>query len=236
MGAAPRLSCVALLAACVVAAGIPEPDAAQARTLTAVSKSGKRLKGPYQRWIDRAKIPTVSGRVRIVLTGCPGRRRLAGCVYTRRLRTIYIKRTVSDLRGTIYHELGHLFDFRLMSRGERRLYKRLIGQRRRAWFGGVNPPGEQFAEAYSLCASKRRIARTARGHYAFRTSPRRHRATCALIRRAAGPKSRPRPPKAPPVIVEPPATAKPPPKPPKNEPPQDEDESLLDELGKLLPG
>ena len=233
MGLAPRLSCVAFLAACLVTAGAPEPDTAQARTLTAVSKSGKRLKGPYQRWIDRSKVPTVSGRVRIVLSGCPYRPTLAGCVYSNRLRTVYIRRTVSDMRGTLYHELGHLFDFRLMSRGERRIYKRLVGQRGRAWFGGVNPPGEQFAEAYSLCASRRRLARTAHGHYGFRTSPRRHRAVCSLIRRAAGPKSRPQPPKAPPVVVEPPAVSKPPPPPPKGEPPQEEDESLLD---KLLPG
>ena len=232
MGAQARLICLAAVAACAVGAGVPEPDSAQARTLTAVSKSGKRLRGPYQRWIDRAKVPTVSGRVRVVLSGCPGRPRNAGCVVTRRLRTVYMKRSVSNPRNTLYHELGHLFDFRLMSRGERRLYKRLIGQRRRAWFGGVNPPGEQFAEAYALCASRRRIARVARGHYGFRTSPRRHRATCGLIRRAAGRKGRPRPPKAPRVVVEPPATAKPPPEPPKNEPPQEEDESLLE---KLLP-
>jgi hypothetical protein len=232
MWAAPKLGCLVALAVCLAVTGLPEPDSAEARTLTAVSKKGKRLRGPYQRWIDRAKVPTVGGRVRIVLSGCPGRPRFAGCVYTRRLRTIYIKRSVADLKGTLYHELGHLFDFRLMSRGERRLYKRLTGQRKRAWFGGVNPPGEQFAEAYALCASRRRLARVARGHYGFRTSPRRHRAVCGLIRRAAGPKGRPRPPKAPPVVVEPPATAKPPPKPPANEPPQEEDETLLE---KLLP-
>ena len=232
MGPVPRLACRVALAAPSARPGLPAPGKAEARTLTAVSKSGKRLRGPYQRWIDRAKAPTVSGRVRIVLTGCPGRPHLAGCVYTNRLRTIYMKRSVSDPRNTLYHELGHLFDFRLMSRGERRIYKRLIGQRKRAWFGGVNPPGEQFAEAYALCAERRRIARVARGHYGFRTSPRRHRAVCALIRRAAGPRSRPQPPKAPPVVVEPPAHAKPPPDPPKNEPPQEEDESLLE---KLLP-
>ena len=74
----------------------------------------------------------------------------------------------------LYHELGHLFDFRLLSHAERRAYKRLVGQPRRGWFGGANPPSEQFAEAYALCARRHRIAGTARGSYHFRTTPRRH--------------------------------------------------------------
>jgi hypothetical protein len=231
MGDAPRLACLAALALSVVSLCLSEPDPAHARTLTAVSKNGKPMGGSYQRWIDRSRIPMVSGRVRIVLTGCPGRPKVVGCVFTRRLRTVYLRRGTPRIREVLYHELGHLFDLRLMSRGERRLYKRLIGQRRRAWFGGVNPPAEQFAEAYALCALRRRISRTAHGAYAFRTSPRRHAAACALIRRAAGPVGRPQPPKAsPPVVTEPPAVAKPPP--PQNAPPQEEDESLLE---KLLP-
>jgi len=198
-----------------------------------VSKGGERLGGSFQRWIDRSKIPTVRGRLRIVLSGCPGRPRFEGCVFSRRLRTIYIKRGTPNPRGVLFHELGHLFDFRLMSHPERRLYKRLIGQRRRTWFGGVDPPGEQFAEAYALCARKRRIAGSARGRYGFRTSPRRHLGACALIRRAAGPAERPKPPKAPRVVVEPTRPAGPPPAPPpKSEPPQEEDETLLE---KLLP-
>ncbi len=116
MGAPPRLACAAALVTAVVGLGAPEPAPAQARTLTAVSKSGKRLGGSFQRWIDRSRTPTVRGTVRIVLTGCPGRPRFAGCVFSRRLRTIYIKRGTEHPRDVLYHELGHLFDFRLMSR------------------------------------------------------------------------------------------------------------------------
>ena len=229
---APRLACIAAIAMAAVVAEPLTPGVAQARGLTLVKKNGKKVGGSYQRWADRSRIPTVRGRVRVLLTGCPARPRLAGCVYSSRLRTIYLVRGAPRMRRVLYHELGHLFDFRLMGRGERRAYKRLIGQRGRGWFAGKNPPAEQFAEAYALCARTRRIARAARGHYAFRTSPRRHAAVCALIRRAAGPAERPRPPRRPPVILGPPPPANPPAE-PKSPPAEQEDESLLDQL---IPG
>ncbi len=158
MREARRLAGLVLAGATLVAPSLASPDRAHGRTLTAVTKSGKRMPGPYQRWIDRALVPTVRGRVHILLTGCPRRPRFAGCVYSRRLHTIYMKRRVRQRRQVLYHELGHLFDFRLLSHAERRAYKRLVGQPRRGWFGGVNPPSEQFAEAYALCARRHRIA------------------------------------------------------------------------------
>lgn len=227
MGDSQRL---ALLAALMVAAALSQADLAHARVLTAVSVSGQPMGGSYQRWIDRSRIPTVRGKVRLVLTGCPARPRFVGCVYSRRLHTIYLTRGAPKMRSVLYHELGHLFDYRLLSGRERRAYKRRIGQSGRSWFGGLNPPAEQFAEGYALCARKGRIAHATRGHYGFRTSPRRHASVCALIRRAAGPAERPEPPKDPPVVTGPAPGAGG--DPPRASPPN-EDDTLLEQL---IPG
>ncbi len=228
MGEPKRLACLAGL---VFAALLSQAGIADARSLTAVSASGDSMGGSYQRWIDQSRVPTVGGRVRLVLSGCPARPHFVGCVYRRRLRTIYLIAGAPNLRAVLYHELGHLFDFRLLGAAERRAYRRLIGRAGRPWFGGVNPPAEQFAEAYALCAQRRRIARTARGRYSFRTTPRRHTAVCALIRRAAGPAERPEPPKDPPVVTGPAPGAGSDPSP--SAPPPNEDHTLLEQL---IPG
>lgn len=224
MGEPKRLAC---LAGVVFAAVLSQSGVAHGRALTAVSASGDPMGGSYQRWIDRSRTPTVRGKVRLVLTGCPARPRFVGCVYSRRLHTIYLTRGAPKMRSVLYHELGHLFDYRLLSGRERGAYKRLIGPSGRSWFGGLNPPAEQFAEGYALCARKRRIAQATPGQYGFRTSPRRHASVCALIRRAAGPAERPVPPKNPPAVTGPApgAGGDPPPAPPPNQ-----DESLLDQL------
>ncbi len=221
---------VLVVAGLLACAGAPQ--AAEARTLKLVAPGGKGLAGPYQGWADRSRVPTVRGRLRVVLTGCPRRPRLSGCIYSTRLHTLYLKRGATGLKATFFHELGHLFDFRLMSTRERQAFKRLSGQRRRRWFGGVDPPSERFAEAYSLCARHSRIRRAARGTYGFRTHPRRHAAVCRLIRRIAGPAERPQPPKRPPVVPGPPPTSAPPPQSPEQspDPPPEEEESLVDHL------
>ncbi len=167
-------------------------------------------------------MPVVKGRLKVFLRGCPRRPDLAGCVYTRRRYRIYLRRHLRDKRGVFYHELGHLFDLRVMRRRHRRAYKRIFGLgRRRAWFGGRQPPGEQFAEAYSYCARYRRIRGTrtsSHARYGYRASAAQHQLVCQLIKRAAAkPPRRPDPPDAPPVIVEPARTL--PPAPPAQAPP-----------------
>ena len=216
---ARRLVLVAAVALLIVAVGAAP---AAAHPPKPVSKKGKKLKGPWHRYLHQAKVPVVKGRLKIFLNGCPRRPRLAGCVYTRRKYRLYLRRRLHDRRGVFYHELGHLFDLRVMRRRHRRAFKRIFGLKRGAWFGGRRPPGEQFAEAYSYCARHRRIRRTrisSRARYGYRATPAQHRAVCALIGTAAAkPPRRPDPPKAPPVIVEPAPVAAPP-QPPAPAPP-----------------
>jgi len=198
-----------------------------------VTAKGRSLGGPYQGWVTRAKVPTVRGRVKVLLTGCPRRPRFAGCVFTKRDRTIYLRRSAPSQRQVLLHELGHLFDLRVLGRADRRAFKRVMGRPRASWFRGVNPPAEQFAEAYVLCALRERIKRRITGGYGFRTAPRRHRRTCAIIHATVRPKSPPPspPPNPPPVTLPPPQSL-----PPPGRPPEEQEPSLIDQLNDLLPG
>ena len=195
-----------------------------------MSAKGKPLAGPYRAWVRQSKVPTVRGRVKVILSGCPGRPRLTGCVYSNRPKRLYLRRGVRRARTILYHELGHLFDLRVMSRRDRRDFKRLIGKPRSAWYRGTNPPSEQFAEAYALCARRRALRARARLYYGYSATPRRHRAACSIMRRTLQPDAPPpAPPPNPPPVFEPPS----PQAPPQSEPP--EEESPLDPIEDLFP-
>lgn len=118
-----------------------------------------------------------------------------------------------------------------MNRRDRRDFKRLIGKPTSARYRGTNPPSEQFAEAYALCARRKTVRRRTRVYYAYSATPREHRAACAIMRRTLRPNAPPpAPPRNPPPVFEPPSPQAPPP----SEPP--EEESPLDPITDLLPG
>jgi hypothetical protein len=93
-----------------------------------------------------------------------------------------------------------------------------------ARWGGRNPTGEWFAEAYSLCGRfGPRLPARASATYGYRPSARRHRASCRVIRHAAAtPGHRVEKPASPPTLTEPPPPAPAPPEspPPEPAPPQ----------------
>jgi len=188
---------------------------ALAADLRLVSGAGKPLSPTWQRWAQASLVPTVSGRVTVRLSGCPALPRAAGCVYNRRPRVMYLKRGVTDIRSVFLHELGHLYDLRVMNNRDRGRFRRIFDQpRRRAWWTGKIPLAEQFAEAYSFCARYRRIVSIASfSSYRYRPSRAQHAAVCELIRDAA----RDRAPSAPPANA--PAVTNPDPAPPPQPPP-----------------
>ena len=98
-------------------------------------------------------MPTVSGHITVRLTGCPALPRAAGCVYRERPRTIYLRRGLRRPRSVLLHELGHLFDLRVMNNGDRRRFRKVLGAHERRWWAGKIPLAEQFAEGYSFCAA-----------------------------------------------------------------------------------
>ena len=151
-----------------------------------VTPGGKALPGRWQSWADVALVPTVRGRVKVRLARCPARASAAGCVYTRRPRTIYLRPRLRDPRGVLLHELGHVYDLTIMNNRDRGGFRRLMG-RRAKWWKGSEPLAEQFAEAYSWCARFARIVSIARySSYRYRPTARQHRRICTLIARAAG--------------------------------------------------
>jgi len=167
---------IATAAAALVLAG---PAAAT----TVVFADGTHRPQPYQGWIDRTHVPTPNGTLTLVLGPCAQSYSWAAACADPAARTVYLD---SDRRrDTFLHEVGHLFDARAMRRGTRAAFQRLIG-RRGPWDAppATDPPSEQFAEAYSLCARKRTLRSAHFGMYDYIVSPRVHLRVCALIRRA----------------------------------------------------
>lgn len=178
--AAARLS---LLAAAALAALLAVPAVAPATTLDIVGADDATP--PLQAWVSDAAVPTVPGRVTVVLGACPGAPAWASACAKPAERTIYLGRQGRD-EVTLMHELGHLYDHFMLSRAERERFKQLTG-RRGAWSGpaSADPPEEQFAEAYAMCAAYSAL-RTARlGMYGYLASPVRHQKVCGLVRGAA---------------------------------------------------
>jgi hypothetical protein len=188
------------------ARGAPASAAARPRAaLRAVrltTRRGRPLPGRWQSWADAALVPTVRGRVVVRVARCPARRSAAGCVYTRRPRTIWLRPGLRDPRGVMLHELGHVYDLLVMNNRDRGRFRRIVAGRgaRRPWWRGSEPLAEQFAEAYSWCARFARIVSIRRySSYSYRPSGRQHRRICAVITRAAGDRA----PAVPPLAVPP---------------------------------
>jgi hypothetical protein len=123
------------------------------------------------------------------------------------------RRALRRPRSVLLHELGQLFDLRVMNNGDRKRFRKVLGAHKRRWWAAKIPLAEQFAEGYSFCARYSRIVSIARySNYRYRPSRRQHAKICALIVKAAGDGPRPAPPpQAPPVTRPDPV---PPPQPP----------------------
>ena len=221
---------VALLAAAlaVVADAAGHPPAL-------LNSDHRPIRGDMHRWVHQAKVPLVRGRIVIVRSACPRRPKFSACIHAKRPRRIYIRRDVRNVRKVLFHELGHAFDLLVLNNADRRAFKKALGIRRRGWYGGGIPPGEWFADAYALCAVRKKISRRPGiTHYGYRPSGKQHARTCRVIKRAASPRGKaPQKPKKPPPVVD----SEPPPKPPeKSEPPPPGEPPRCGPLEELLTG
>lgn len=125
---------------------------------------------PSIRWqsiVDRSHAPVVDGAVSLWLNVNACTPVSAGCALE---RTVWIDPGSSDPRGTLFHELGHLFDEAYLTDGDRAYYMRIwdpwpeaIADQPATWsdpWGAVDTsrddyyglPDEHFAEVYSMCA------------------------------------------------------------------------------------
>src|SRR4051794_22115269 len=168
--------------------------------------SGAPLGGQWQAWANASLVPTVRGTVTVRATGCPGLPKVAGCVYTVQPRVVYLKRGISNPRGVLLHELGHVYDLTVLSDADRGGFRKIMGASHTRWWSGKRPLAEWFAEAYSWCARYARIVSVKRyAIYEYDPTPGQHRKTCSLIKVAARDRTPPVPPKAPPVVTGDPA-------------------------------
>jgi len=196
----------------LVVAGAAAGGIARLHAVKLVTPRGKPLPGHWQRWASAALTPTVTGRVVVRLARCPARPSAAGCVYTRRPRTIWLRPGTADPRGVLLHELGHVFDLTVMNNRDRGRFRRIMRRAHASWWRGSLPLAEQFAEAYSWCARYARIVSIARySSYRYRPTSRQHRAVCRLIRRAAADREPARKPVGTPVVTGPDPSPPPPP-------------------------
>jgi hypothetical protein len=201
----------AALAAVVLALAVAPASGGPDISLT--GPGGRTLHGSWARWARASLMPTVSGRVTVRMGGCPALPRAAGCVYRSRPRTIYLRSGLQRPRSVLLHEMGHLFDLRVMNNSDRGRFRKILRAHKRRWWAGKIPLAEQFAEAYSFCARYNRIVSIARySNYQYRPTRRQHAKICTLIVKVAGDGKRPAPPpQAPPVTRSDPV---PPPQPP----------------------
>jgi hypothetical protein len=174
---APGRASRAILAALVAVALLAAAPAAHA--ITVVGTDGAPAFDPFQRWADRSAMPTPPGKVTIDLdtTTCDG----AVACTTSLPPTIWFG-PLAD-RGDFLHELGHQFDYYVMTDASRASFMRIAGVRGPWRTDGANPPHERFAEAYRMCALNPRRPDEGQMGYLYEPTVREHRRACALIQR-----------------------------------------------------
>lgn len=158
-----------ILVAAAVAFALLVPASAEAQT-TIIWPNGE-VAEPYQRWIDHSVMPTYDGTVLLTddtsecdldLSG------VEGCARIDPLPWIVVDPARFgesaaeyrlDKRWVTFHELGHIFDFTVMTDAEREEFERInrypgeweISPDPTAPFEG-EPPREMFADAYANCS------------------------------------------------------------------------------------
>jgi hypothetical protein len=156
--------------------------AAPTRAVTLVTTTGAPLGGHLQAIVDGSRVPTAPGAVVVDPAPCPGSAYQA-CWDPTGLH-VPVGRGV-DVRWTLMHELGHVFDDRVLTGADRAAFKRVIGYSG-AWTTGAEPAGERFAEAYAGCAIYARAPYGGlEGEYGYTAGPQTFARVCGLIRRAA---------------------------------------------------
>jgi hypothetical protein len=156
--------------------------ATPAQAVTLLGADGAPLGGRWQAMVAAAKVPTAPGTVIVDLHACPGTE-YDGCWDTTVLH-LPTARGV-DTRWTLMHELGHVFDDRVLTPADRAAFKRAI-RYPASWTTGAEPAGERFAEAYAGCAFYARAPYGGlQGEYGYEAGPATFRRVCDIIRRAA---------------------------------------------------
>lgn len=154
--------------------------AAPAAAVVLQLDDGTQRPQPYQAWADRAKAPTPRVVIALHLAACPD----TGGAACSAPGHIWIdpSRPVSEPKMVFLHELGHHFDYEVMSDSARDTF-RFLFDNTSAWRAPIaDPPVEKFAEGWATCAHTRQIERRWYGAYRYRPRPPMHARVCRLIR------------------------------------------------------
>lgn len=106
---------------------------------------------PYQRWVDRAKVPTPPVTLTVVEGGCSAVDR--GACTEAGTYTIWTSSIAQRPHNSFLHELGHNFDYYSLTPADRAAFLALVDAPE--WRVDATPqsPHELFAETYRLCAT-----------------------------------------------------------------------------------
>lgn len=147
---------------------------------------------PYQQWSDASLVPTPPGSVTVInnASGCPEALGCTGPGLPIELEAswdfIHASNPWRSLRENFLHELGHQFDYRVLSDSDRDAFRRIMSDERQ-WSEGPSSPKEKFAEAWATCAQRRSLTleKVELGFgYEFHPTIGQFRAVCRLIRTA----------------------------------------------------
>lgn len=183
-----------ILLACALAVLLaPALAPALASAVTLKNQDGTPTGDPWQAWADQSLAPSPPGDVTFTVGQCPYDERATGCArwYSDGTAEVFVS-FKPGARAVELHELGHIYDSRVMNDRAREAWKQATDDERPDWMvpvdGGnrCSDPCEWFAEGYAKCALRGPHIRSAvHGVYAYVMGPIRHRRGCRVIRMAA---------------------------------------------------
>ena len=142
----------------------------------------------------RADVP-LPARFTVIVGNCPDEPAsgiaASGCAYPDGNGTIYVGQAASPF--TLWREIGHEFDYQMLTAGDRRWLMRAMHLHGETWDGetvdddglSASPAVDVFADAYADCQLELNPAHryTWETAYGYEPTPRRHRAICRAMRR-----------------------------------------------------
>lgn len=175
-----------LYALLTVLAVLAVAPAAQASSALSVRYSDGAPAVLLQTWVDTSHVPLAAGSVTIHREPCgiPGAPPRACIAFGG--ADIWLGGTEPQrMRAEFSHELGHRFDYLVMTDRARDAFRTLVHDPR-PWRTAPNSPHEKFAEAYGLCLRHRTIRRAPNNlSYGYEVNATRHRRVCRMIRQTA---------------------------------------------------
>lgn len=117
----------------------------------------------FQQWVDEAKVPTpdLTATVHEMATTDPAwpchttyGYEPNGCIVTEKADIYLDTGRLLSIRDTLWHELGHLFDYVALTDADRAWFASFIRWPAEPWLSAATheTAGELFAETYAICA------------------------------------------------------------------------------------